>query len=101
MIYMIDTFLGLIVLVVVLVSIYPLPLDRLRDWIISKSKTPSATQGHLPCTSLKVTDVWSVNLPALTTDSPVRTLDIDRDGIEDVVFGFGTGNSVFFNSKKI
>ncbi|CAG9763246.1 unnamed protein product [Ceutorhynchus assimilis] len=85
---------GLIVLVVVLVSIYPVPLDKLRDWIISKAKTSQdGSKGNLPCTSFKVSSIWAVNLPALTTESPVRALDVDGDGIEDALFGFGTGDN--------
>ncbi|XP_050299477.1 uncharacterized protein LOC126738245 [Anthonomus grandis grandis] len=84
---------GLIILVVVLVSIYPLPLDKLRDWIISKEKKVDKSDRYLPCTNLRVTDVWAVNFPGLTTDSPVRTLDINKDGIEDVVFGYGVGEN--------
>lgn len=79
-------------LVVVLVSIYPLPLDKLRMWIMSKSSNQSdKPTGHLPCTSLKITDVWTLNLPYIRTESPVRTTDINKDGIDDLVFGFRTG----------
>ncbi|CAH1119834.1 unnamed protein product [Phaedon cochleariae] len=88
-----TTLIGLIILVVVLVSIYPLPLDRLRDWIIRRSQKVEPKVRLLPCDNLKVTDVWSINLPKLTTDSPVRTIDVDNDGTEDILFGFGTGDN--------
>ncbi|XP_030750099.1 uncharacterized protein LOC115877888 [Sitophilus oryzae] len=88
-----SVLIGLIVLVVVLVSIYPLPLDRLRDWIISKPKSTEIRDKPLPCTNLKVSEVWSTNLPILTSDSPVRVLDIDGDKVDDVIFGFGTGEN--------
>lgn len=78
-------------LVVVLVSIYPLPLDKLRMWITSKSDQSDKPRGHLPCTSLKITDVWTLNLPYIRTESPVRTTDINKDGMDDLVFGFRTG----------
>lgn len=86
---------GLIVLVVVLVSMYPLPLDKVRDWIIKKAQKqePIRVSKLLPCDNLKVTDVWSINLPKLTSDSPVRVLDVDNDGIDDILFGFGTGDN--------
>ncbi|XP_023022317.2 uncharacterized protein [Leptinotarsa decemlineata] len=84
---------GLIILVVVLVSIYPLPLDWLRDWVIKKSLTEEPKLTLLPCDDLIVTDIWSVNLPKLTTDSAIRTLDVNDDGIEDILFGFGTGDN--------
>lgn len=72
-------------------SIYPLPLDRLRMWITSKTNQSNKPRGQLPCTSLKITDVWTLNLPYIRTESPVRTTDINKDGIDDLVFGFRTG----------
>ncbi|XP_066251301.1 uncharacterized protein [Euwallacea similis] len=93
--------LGLIVLVVVLVSIYPLPLDQLREWITSKSKPSKPSGDRLPCTSLNVTEVWAVNFPGLTTESPTRVLDIDGDGIKDIIFGFGTGGNDNLVAPKI
>ncbi|XP_060520035.1 uncharacterized protein LOC132698145 isoform X2 [Cylas formicarius] len=86
-----SVLIGLIALVVVLVSLYPLPLDKLRDWVISTAKIEK-TPKLLPCSNLKITDVWTVNLPTLITDSPVRSLDVNGDGIDDILFGFGTGN---------
>ncbi|KAH1004238.1 hypothetical protein HUJ04_004022 [Dendroctonus ponderosae] len=88
-----SVLIGLIILVVVLVSIYPLPLDRLKDWIVSKANKPRNRDDRLPCSSLKITEIWAINLPNLTTDSPVRAIDVDNDGVEDVVFGFGTGEN--------
>ncbi|KAJ8975519.1 hypothetical protein NQ317_010634 [Molorchus minor] len=84
---------GLIILVVILVSMYPLPLDRLRDWIIRKSTKEQSRLKLLPCSNVFITEVWSMNLPILTTDSPVRTLDVNGDGMEDILFGFGTGDN--------
>ncbi|EEZ99777.2 hypothetical protein TcasGA2_TC002556 [Tribolium castaneum] len=84
---------GIIVLVVIFVSIFPLPLDRLRDWIISKSKPVASPIKLLPCSNLKITDVWATNLPILTTDSPIWLLDLNRDGVDDILFGFGTGDN--------
>ncbi|CAH0546377.1 unnamed protein product [Brassicogethes aeneus] len=90
-----SVLIGLIVLVVVLVSIFPLPLDRLRDWIIRKSNEGEAKAPKLlPCNNFKVNNVWSVNLPKLTSESPVRLLDVNNDGFQDVIFGFGTGDNI-------
>ncbi|KAJ8945336.1 hypothetical protein NQ318_009731 [Aromia moschata] len=88
-----SVLIGLIVLVVILVSMYPLPLDRLRDWLIRRSATKQPRLKLLPCNNIRVTDVWSVSLPKLTTDSPIRTLDVNNDSMEDILFGFGTGDN--------
>ncbi|XP_044747625.1 uncharacterized protein LOC123308894 [Coccinella septempunctata] len=91
-----SVLIGLIVLVIILVSIFPLPLDRIHNWIVSKF-TATDPNGPfvklLPCSDYKISDVWTVNLPKLTTDSPIYLLDVDSDGVNDVLFGFGTGDN--------
>lgn len=84
---------GLIMLAVILTSLFPLPLDRLKDWIVSKTNLRPNPVKLLPCSKLSVTDVWSVKLPKLTSESPIRTLDVNKDGVEDVLFGYGTGKN--------
>lgn len=49
----------------------------------------------LPCSNLKVTDIWTSTLPTLTTESPLRVLDLNEDGFNDIIFGFGTGDYSF------
>lgn len=78
-------------LVVVLTSLFPLPLDKLKDWIVSKTNLRPRPVKLLPCSNVRVVDVWSATLPKLTSESPIRTLDVDQDGVEDVIFGYGTG----------
>lgn len=83
---------GLSVLLVIIVSMFPLPIDKMKNWIVTKSKE-NATDVLLPCSELKVTNVWTLTLPKLTSESSIRTVDINKDGIDDVIFGFGTGDS--------
>ncbi|XP_017771105.1 PREDICTED: uncharacterized protein LOC108558637 [Nicrophorus vespilloides] len=83
---------GLITLIVVIVSMFPLPIDKIKDWIVTKAQK-NVTMKMLPCSDLKVTDVWAVTLPKLTSDSSIRTLDVNGDGVEDLIFGFGTGDN--------
>lgn len=84
----------MIILVVILTSLFPLPLDKLRDWIANKTSLRPAPVKMLPCSKLTVTNVWSVKLPKLTSDSPIRLLDVNQDDVEDVIFGFGTGKPI-------
>lgn len=92
-------FLGLIVLVVVLVSIFPLPIDRIKNWIVINDDN-NTTQKLLPCKDLKVTDVWTASFPKYVSDSPIRSVDVNSDGIEDVIIGFGTGIYFYFCYKN-
>lgn len=82
---------GLISLVVVIVSIYPLPLDKLKNWTWIKSHKEDSRLNMLPCNNLRIIEVWTVNFPKITSESSMRTLDINNDGVEDILFGFGTG----------
>lgn len=88
-------FLGLIILVVILTSLFPLPIDKLKDWVVSKTNFKPKPVKMLPCSKLSVADVWSVKLPNLNSESPIRVLDVNQDGVEDVIFGYGTGKLVF------
>ncbi|KAL3284773.1 hypothetical protein HHI36_018916 [Cryptolaemus montrouzieri] len=91
-----SVLIGLIILVIILVSIFPLPLDRIHNWIVSKFRAKDPYESFiklLPCSDYKIIDVWTVNLPKLTTDSPIILLDVNNDGIEDALFGFGTGDN--------
>lgn len=77
--------------VIVLVAIFPLPLDTVKSWIVSKTSSPKSSVKSIPCTDLKVADVWTINLPKLASESALRSLDVNNDGVEDIVFGFGLG----------
>lgn len=50
-----------------------------------------ATYNLIGCNNIKVEDVWTVGLPKLNTESSFRLLDVNQDGVLDIVFGFGTG----------
>lgn len=80
---------------VVIVSLFPLPLDKLKQWAWRKSQLEDERLDLLPCNNLRVSDVWSVSFTKVTSESSVRTLDINNDGIEDILFGFGTGTHYF------
>lgn len=75
---------------VVLVSMFPLPLDKIKSWIFSTTISKPVTQ-FLPCSDLKVEEVWQIVLPNLMSESPLRTVDVNGDNIEDIIIGFGTG----------
>lgn len=47
----------------------------------------------IPCNKLKVEDVWVKGFPKLLTESAFRLLDINKDGVLDIVMGFATGRS--------
>ncbi|ESP00009.1 hypothetical protein LOTGIDRAFT_113097 [Lottia gigantea] len=43
------------------------------------------------CDKIEVEDVWVVGIPKFLTESAFRLVDINKDGVLDVIMGFGTG----------
>lgn len=69
---------------------FPLPIDKIKSWIVSKT-SDNVTVKVLPCSDLKVTDIWTSSLPKFISESPIRAVDVNNDGVDDFIFGFGTG----------
>ncbi|XP_046385650.1 uncharacterized protein LOC124155677 isoform X2 [Ischnura elegans] len=79
--------LGVIVLVVCMVNSYPSSMSDIAPFW----KMPRISVDYLPCTSLETQDVWTKSFPKLTTESSIRLMDVNKDGVLDVVLGYGTG----------
>jgi hypothetical protein len=68
---------------------FPFPLDQLtKFWKVGEQ---SQLRSIVPCTELFVEDVWTKSLSKLTVESAVRLNDVNRDGVMDVIVGYGTG----------
>jgi hypothetical protein len=71
--------------------------NRTSEVNVNKQHWKAATQSRKPdekivgCTSLSVEDVWVVGIPKLMTESAFRLVDINSDGVLDILFGFATG----------
>ncbi|GIX84799.1 hypothetical protein CDAR_490432 [Caerostris darwini] len=55
----------------------------------------------LPCTKITSQDVWVKTFPMLTTETAIRLNDVNSDGIEDIILGFGTGADAFYYPKVV
>jgi hypothetical protein len=51
------------------------------------------TETVVGCSHIEIEDVWVRGVPKLITESSIRLVDVNEDGILDVVIGFGTGKS--------
>nr|XP_042902859.1 uncharacterized protein LOC107443619 isoform X2 [Parasteatoda tepidariorum] len=76
--------------------------------IFMKNIAPSGHHSHglkasniLPCSKISSEDVWVKTFPMLTTETAVRLNDINGDGIEDIILGFGTGADAFYYPKVV
>lgn len=87
--------LGLIVLCIFTANIFPMPLTVLKSWLSHELKEPVNEPEIIPCTSLSSSVLWTRSLPKLIPEAPLRSNDVDSDGIEDIIMGFSTGIKVF------
>jgi hypothetical protein len=69
---------------------FPLPLDQVMKFLKAGEGSQFGGIG-VPCTELVVEGVWTKSLSKLTVESAVRLNDVNRDGIMDVIIGYGTG----------
>jgi len=86
--------LGLIVLCIFTANIFPMPLTILKSWLSHELKEPVNEPEIIPCTSLSSSVLWTRSLPKLIPEAPLRSNDVNSDGIEDIIMGFSTGIKV-------
>lgn len=48
----------------------------------------------VPCQNMAVTKVWSRTFAKLNSEAPVRKTDLDNDGVDDIIIGFGVDDSI-------
>lgn len=84
--------LGLIILCIFTVNIFPMPLTILKNWLSHELKDSANKSEVIPCTSLTSKVLWIKSLPKLTSEAPLRNNDVNLDGIDDIIVGFSTGN---------
>ncbi|XP_076635824.1 uncharacterized protein LOC143348939 isoform X1 [Colletes latitarsis] len=82
--------LSLITLCIYIVNIIPIPMSILKNWLSHDFKEKSNESNIVPCTSLATEIVWTRSLPKLTPESPLRSSDVNNDGLEDIIVGFST-----------
>ena len=59
----------------------------------SKSGSSGSGPAHnytTPCTDFSVEKIWSKTFPKARASSPLRVVDVDGDGVDDILFGFST-----------
>ncbi|XP_022252488.1 uncharacterized protein LOC106468446 isoform X1 [Limulus polyphemus] len=82
---------GIICLVVFLINTFMAHLSTSHRLLHTQTQ-----QAILPCTNITVSDIWFQTFPMLTTETAVRLDDINLDGAEDIIMGFGTGADAFY-----
>ncbi|EFN80767.1 uncharacterized protein LOC105186548 [Harpegnathos saltator] len=93
--------LGLIILCIFTANIFPMPLTILKNWLTHELKDTINKSEIIPCTSLSSKVLWKRSLPKLTSEAPLRSNDVNLDGIEDIIIGFSTGLDTLDASQDI
>lgn len=57
---------------------------------ISEKKTRDFSD-IVGCDHIEVEDVWTLGIPKLLTESSFRLVDVNQDGVLDIIVGFATG----------
>lgn len=100
----------LIILTIFLMALFPVTLQKLKSLFhdskfslavaLNKVGLDSTPTGELfvgeqtPCTQMSVNKVWSKAFTRFSTESPIRSVDINSDRIADIVFGYGIDDSI-------
>lgn len=90
--------LGLIILGIFTANIFPMPLTILKSWLSHELKDPANDSEIIPCTSLSSKVLWTRSLPKLISEAPLRSNDVNSDGVEDIIVGFSTGIKLLYLS---
>ncbi|KFB42637.1 AGAP002184-PA-like protein [Anopheles sinensis] len=106
----VTVLIGLIVLAALLLTAFPQPLQKIKVWFHKESAFSSGIirdkfgslmytadgfgdrNGSLemvPCTRITVQNVWTRVVARVSSESPLRKLDVNGDGVEDVIVGYG------------
>jgi len=100
----------IVILTIFLMALFPVSLQKLKT-LFHDSKISFALNkagidtpiGELflgeqtPCTQMSVEKLWSKAFTRLSTESPVRKVDINGDGAADVVLGYGVDDSIQYS----
>uniref|UniRef100_A0A182SF27 Uncharacterized protein n=1 Tax=Anopheles maculatus TaxID=74869 RepID=A0A182SF27_9DIPT len=116
----VTVLIGLIVLAALLLTAFPQPLQKIKIWFHKESAfssavirdkfsslmytadgitygSPDGRNGTLevvPCTQITVQNVWTRVIARVNTESPLRKLDVNGDGVDDIIVGYGIDEMV-------
>lgn len=94
-------FSAIIFLAAILLTMFPVPLQKVKLWLRKDGQMEAPSElnddyamfnGELaPCTQISVHKTWSKAFSKLSSESPVRKCDVNQDGVEDIIIGYGIG----------
>lgn len=101
------------ILVIFLMALFPVTLQKIKSLFHDSKFNFSLNRSgfdlpmgqmfvgeQTPCTQMSVTKVWSKAFTRLSTESPVRKADINGDGINDIILGYGVDDSIQYSLEN-
>ncbi|KAJ6640343.1 hypothetical protein Bhyg_13093, partial [Pseudolycoriella hygida] len=101
---------AIIFLAAVLLAMFPVPLQKVKLWLRKDGQLQASSEfndygifnGELvPCTQISVHKTWSKAFSKLSSESPVRKCDINQDGVEDIIIGYGIDDNFQYDGAII
>ncbi|GAB0089791.1 Signal recognition particle subunit SRP68 [Sergentomyia squamirostris] len=96
----ITIIIALIFLGALLLTLFPMPLQKIKGWLhknpspVGQPPPSAPTNGsgenleRVPCSQLSVNLVWKRVMSRVTSESPVRSADVNADGVPDIIIGY-------------
>lgn len=105
---------ALIFLAIFLLALFPVSFQKIKSMFHNSnfvSHTFGVKYGDMPaedlfmgevtpCTQISVSKIWSKAFSRLNTESPIRKTDLNGDGIDDVIFGYGVDDSIQYTMEN-
>lgn len=73
---------------ILLVEKLPLIYNQLQFWSLNIKYQNNVI---VPCSNIKLNDIWMKKIPKLTSDSQIKLVDVNNDNVSDIIIGIGTG----------
>ncbi|XP_034661949.1 uncharacterized protein LOC117897306 [Drosophila subobscura] len=103
---------ALLSLAALMLTLFPLPLQRIRHWWrddpsqlgVYSAVAAASSIGYgsslgsefVPCTQISVQKRWTRSLARMNSESPLRAADLNGDGVQDVIFGYGVDDNIHY-----
>lgn len=93
---------ALIFLAALLLTLFPIPLQKVK-MMFNKgtmattkilTKINENNSEFVPCSQISVNKVWSKAISKMSSETPIRKTDVNGDGIDDVIIGYGIDESL-------
>lgn len=98
---------ALLSLAALMLTLFPSPIQHIHHWWSSGQELKTLSSSSIsygsslgsefvPCTQISVQRVWARSMARMNSESPLRAVDLNGDGIKDVIFGYGVDDNIHY-----